>query len=120
YAGDLAALLASAAAGGIEGEPTFVDDAAVTVVCAAEGYPVAPRLGDVIEGVDEAEALDGVTVFGAGVAVDASGQLVTAGGRVLAVTAVAPDLASARSRAYEAASLISWPGKFARHDIAAG
>ncbi len=120
YSGDLTALLAGAASGSIDVEPAFVDDAAVTVVCAVEGYPTAPRTGDVIEGLDDAQQLDGVTVFGAGVARDEVGQLVTAGGRVLAVTAVAPDLASARSRAYEAANLISWPGKFARRDIAAG
>ncbi len=120
YAGDLAALLAEAASGSIESTPTFVDDAAVTVVCATEGYPVTSRAGDVIDGIDAAEALDGVIIFGAGVARDPSGQLVTAGGRVLAVTAVAPDLASARARAYEAAGLISWPGMYARRDVAAG
>jgi len=120
YSGDLAALLAEAASGSIESRPTFIDDAAVTVVCATEGYPVTSRAGDVVDGIEAAGALDGVIIFGAGVARDPSGQLVTAGGRVLAVTAVAPDLASARARAYEAADLISWPGMYARRDVAAG
>jgi phosphoribosylamine--glycine ligase len=119
YKGDLAALLAEAASGRIESSPELVDDAAVTVVCATEGYPVSTRTGDVIEGIDQAEALDGVTVYGAGVARNEAGQLITAGGRVLAVTAVAPDVVMARRRAYEAASLVTWSGKFARADIAA-
>ena len=68
-----------------------MDDAAVTVVLAAEGYPTAPRTGDVIEGLDRVAAHDGVTVFAAGVAEDAAGRLVTAGGRVLAVTGTGPD-----------------------------
>ena len=119
YAGDLAQLLVEAAAGRIESEPEFVDDAAVTVVAATEGYPRSPRTGDPIEGIDDAGALPGVTVFGAGVGLDESGRVVTAGGRVLAVTAVAPALADARSRAYEAIDLISWPGMHVRRDIAA-
>jgi phosphoribosylamine--glycine ligase len=53
------------------------------------------------------------------VARNEAGQLITAGGRVLAVTAVAPDVVMARRRAYEAASLVTWSGKFARADIAA-
>ena len=116
---DLAALLAEAASGQISCRPTFRDDAAVTVVCAAEGYPQAPRFGDPIDGIEQAEAVEGVVVFGAGVARDEAGQLVTAGGRVLAVTAAAPDLATARHRAYEAANLVTWSGKFVRGDIAA-
>jgi phosphoribosylamine--glycine ligase len=96
----------------------FGDDACVTVVLATEGYPSSPRKGDVIEGVDAAEQLSGVTVFHAGTkAVD--GRLITAGGRVFDVTAVAPTLAEARSRAYDAASRISWPGVQYRRDIAA-
>jgi phosphoribosylamine---glycine ligase len=119
YDGDLGALLADAAAGDITHEPTFIDDAAVSVVCATEGYPSSSRTGDPIEGIDAAEQVDGVTVFGAGVARDGEGQLITAGGRVLAVTAVAPDLVVARRRAYEAADLVTWSGKFVRGDIAA-
>ena len=119
YAGDLAALLAEAASGRIESTPSFVDDAAVTVVAAAEGYPRSPRTGDPIRGLEAASAVPGVTVFGAGVAPDDMGRVVTAGGRVLAVTALAPRLAEARIRAYEAIDLVDWHGRFSRRDIAA-
>jgi phosphoribosylamine--glycine ligase len=118
FSSDLAALLAGAAAGKIEGEPSFTDEAAVTVVMASEGYPVAPRTGDVIEGIDDARDIPGVVVFCAGVADDDQGRLTTAGGRVLNVTAMAPDLATARARAYEAVDRISWPGCYVRRDIA--
>ncbi len=115
---DLAELLAQAAAGHIVDEPTFTDDAMVTVVAAAEGYPAAPRTGDVITGIDAARALDGVTVFCAGVGVS-DGQLVTAGGRVLNVCGTGPSIESARARAYEGLARISWPGLTHRGDIAA-
>jgi phosphoribosylamine---glycine ligase len=120
YAGDLAALLAEAASGSLATDPTFLDDAAVTVVAATEGYPESPRSGDVIEGLDEASTMEGVTVFGAGVARDDQGRLVTSGGRVLSVTAVGPTLTIARDRAYAAVDAITWPGKHARRDIALG
>ena len=67
YAGDLTQLLAEAAAGDLRTEPTFVDDAAVTVVLASEGYPAAPRTGDVIHGLDVAAAMPGISLFFAGV-----------------------------------------------------
>jgi phosphoribosylamine--glycine ligase len=116
---DLAALLAEAAAGDLRSAPVFSDDAAVTVVAAAEGYPVAPRTGDVIDGLDEAEAVEGAVVFYAGVSADDAGRLVTAGGRVLNVTALGPSLAIARERAYDSLGRISWPGLHHRTDIAA-
>jgi phosphoribosylamine--glycine ligase len=119
YAGDLAELLAQAADGALQDSPTFVDDAAVTVVCAAEGYPASPRTGDVITGIDEANAVEDVTVFCAGVASDPDGALTTAGGRVLAVTGMGADITAARARAYEAVGHISWPGMQVRSDIAA-
>ena len=115
---DLGELLAAAAAGAIDRAPTFDDGAAVTVVCAAEGYPRDVRTGDVIDGLDAARGVDGVSVFCAGVGADAEGRLVTAGGRVLAVTGQGPDLAAARGRAYEAVGHISWPGLHHRNDIA--
>jgi len=118
YAGDLAALLAEAAAGELVSVPAFDDRAAVTVVLAAEGYPRQPRTGDVIEGLDKADAADDVIVFRAGVALDGRGRLVTAGGRVLAVTGMGDDLATARDTAYAAVSHISWPGVQYRSDIA--
>jgi phosphoribosylamine--glycine ligase len=114
---DLAGLLVEAASGRIVTEPRSVADAAVTIVLASEGYPGTPRTGDVIAGIAEAEAT-GATVFCAGVAADADGRLVTAGGRVLNVTATGPTLADARERAYAAAACISWPGVQYRTDIA--
>jgi phosphoribosylamine--glycine ligase len=116
---DLVELLAQAAAGDLGTEPAFVDDAAVTVVVAAEGYPRAPRLGDEIHGLEAAARVEGVTIFCAGVATGADGQLVTSGGRVLDVTALGPDLATARQRAYQAVACLSWPGLHVRTDIAA-
>jgi len=123
---DLADLLARAASGALGDEvPTFVDDAAVTVVCAVEGYPRSPRVGDPIEGLDLAARVEGVSIFCAGVAradggsVGEAGPLVTAGGRVLDVTAIGPDIATARSRAYQAVACLSWPGMHVRSDIAA-
>ena len=86
---------------------------------ASDGYPATPRTGDVISGLDVAIAVNAVTVFHAGTARASGGELVTAGGRVFDVTATGPDLAVARTRAYEAAGLISWTGVRFRHDIAA-
>ncbi len=114
---DLVELLAEAAAGEMTATPTFADDAFVTVVCASEGYPATPRTGDVIEGLDAAEAA-GATVFCAGVGADGDGHLVTAGGRVLAVTGSGATLDAARAVAYAAVEAVSWPGMHHRTDIA--
>jgi len=116
---DLAALLAEAAAGEITSTPSFTEDAAVTVVLACEGYPASPRTGDVITGLDAAGAIEGVTVFAAGVAEDDQRRLVTAGGRVLAVTGMGPTIADARELAYRGVAEIDWRGKQHRTDIAA-
>jgi phosphoribosylamine--glycine ligase len=94
-------------------------DYAVSVVLASGGYPGPYETGKVITGVDEANAMHGVTVFHAGTALRADGALVTTGGRVLDVTALAPTLREARQRAYEAAARISFDGMFFRSDIAA-
>ncbi len=115
---DLGELLASAAAGALHEPPTFDDGAAVTVVCAAEGYPRDVRTGDVIEGLEDARDVTGATVFCAGVGEDDQGRLVTAGGRVLTVTGQGADLESARRAAYDAVGKISWPGLHHRTDIA--
>jgi phosphoribosylamine--glycine ligase len=114
---DLGELCATAATGAAMPPVRFRDDACVTVVLASEGYPVAPRAGDVIVGIDAAASPD-VVVFHAGTARRADGALVTAGGRVLDVTASGANLADARKRAYDAASKITWPGVQYRHDIA--
>ncbi len=88
---DLAALLAGAAAGRLDTPIEWSDDAVVTVVCASEGYPASPRTGDVINGMETAQAMDGVQVFCAGVG-SSDSRLVTAGGRVLNVTGRGPSL----------------------------
>lgn len=118
---DLAELLAAAADGDLRtaGAVTASDDSVVLVVAAAEGYPAAPRTGDVIVGLDEARAVPGADVLCAGVALDAEGRLVTAGGRVLDVVGRGPDGATARANAYRALSAISWPGMHHRTDIGA-
>ncbi len=119
YAGDLAELLAEAAAGDLRSEPVWDDRAAVTIVLAAEGYPVSPRVGDVIRGLDEIPpGADDVMAFFAGVARDDARRLVTAGGRVLTITALDHDVAAARRKAYAVAGSVSWPGMQYRLDIA--
>jgi phosphoribosylamine--glycine ligase len=116
---DLVEILHEAASGRLRTDPKFVPDAAVTVVMAVEGYPTSPRTGDVIEGLDAAATQSGVDVFCAGVGRNDASQWVTAGGRVLAVTGMGPDVAAARSRAYSAVDLIAWDGEHHRTDIAA-
>ncbi|MFM7509137.1 MAG: phosphoribosylamine--glycine ligase [Actinomycetota bacterium] len=116
---DLGELLAQAAAGRIEREPEFSRDAVVTVVLAAEGYPSAPRTGDVIGGLEAASGVDGVSIYFAGVGEGTDGSLVTAGGRVLNVCGRGPDVSAARTVAYRGASEVSWPGVVMRRDIAA-
>lgn len=121
WQGDVAAVLAAAAAGRLDlvDPPTFGNDAAVCVVLAAGGYPRAPVTGDPIDGMAVASGQPGVEVYAAGVAPGGGGSgLVTAGGRVLGVTATAASLDAARRRAYQAVGAISWPGMTYRRDIA--
>jgi phosphoribosylamine--glycine ligase len=99
--------------------PAWKPGAAVAVVMASSGYPESSSTGDVITGVDEAEAVAGVHVVQAGTA-RSGADLVTAGGRVLAVVATGADVATARSSAYDGVSLISFAGAQHRTDIAAG
>ena len=117
----LGVLLLAAAQGRLDevDPPRWRGGAAVSVVVAAQGYPETPRAGDPISGVEEADALDGVNVIQAGTSV-VDGSLVTAGGRVLAVTAVGTDVADARARAYAGVDLIGIDGAHHRTDIAAG
>src|SRR4051794_19658561 len=115
-ASDLAVHCAEAATGRLETPVRFHDDASVTVVLASEGYPTDPQTGDVISGLDGVQ--DDVIVFHAGTARTEAG-IVTAGGRVLAVTALGADVEAARTKAYAAADAISWRGKYCRRDIAA-
>jgi len=92
------------------------EDAALTVVMAARGYPGPYEKGSEIEGIARAEAIPGVTVFHAGTAREGE-RLVAVGGRVLDVTARAPTIAEAKARAYQAVDAIDWPGGFCRRDI---
>ncbi len=125
WQGDIAAVLAAAAAGRLDSAPPieWSGDAAVTVILAADGYPESPRPGDLIAGLAAAAAEPNVSVYAAGVAAATGGSspdgLVTAGGRVVAVTGKGPDVAGARARAYAGVSHISWDGLTYRHDIAA-
>ncbi|WP_035847254.1 phosphoribosylamine--glycine ligase [Kitasatospora azatica] len=117
----LAGVLLAAANGTLADlEPLRWDEgAAVTVVIAAEGYPAAPRSGDVIEGLEKAEAADGtVWVLHAGTEQDGEGRVLSAGGRVLSVTATGADLAQARERAYTGVAEIRLDGSQHRTDIA--
>jgi phosphoribosylamine--glycine ligase len=83
---------------------------------AAAGYPGSPKTGDPIEGLREAQAAEDVLVFHAGTRAEGD-HVVTAGGRVLAVTAVGDDLEAARARAYAAVKGIRFPGAQYRRDI---
>jgi phosphoribosylamine--glycine ligase len=93
----------------------------VSVVMAAAGYPGTARTGDVISGVADAEALLGVQVLHAGTSLGShpAAELVTSGGRVLAVTATADTLDDARARAYAGVARIDFAGAQFRTDIAA-
>jgi phosphoribosylamine--glycine ligase len=115
---DLGDLCDAAARGAALPEVRFRDEACVTVVLASEGYPAAPVRGRPITGVDEAGRHPDVVVFHAGTARGDDG-LVTAGGRVLDVTALGATVSVARERAYDAAAKIRWPGVQYRRDIAA-
>jgi len=111
-------LIAAADAKLSEIEPPDWDErTCVGVVAAAEGYPGTVRRGDPIDGLVAAEEVPEVVVFHAGTARNPKGDIVTAGGRVLCVTAMGKDLEEARGRAYEAYDKIRWQGKFCRRDI---
>lgn len=119
------------------GELDWDPRTSVTVVMAAENYPDRPTTGDIIRGLDAADAREGIDVLHAGTAlatgpgagyapedtiitedVAETGDIVTAGGRVLSVVALGTDLDEARARAYAAVEEISWDGEQHRHDIA--
>ena len=116
----LGVLLKAAADGVLDdvAPPRWKPGAAVTVVMASAGYPETSRSGDVIQGVEGVDAQPDIDVIHAGTALDDDGRLVTAGGRVLAVTAVGDDIAHARVRAYQGVTAISFDGAQWRHDIA--
>ena len=115
----LSALLVGAATGTLaEVEPPrWRDGAAVAVVLASAGYPESSSRGDLISGLEAAEAVEGVHVIEAGTATTEAGT-VTAGGRVLAVVATGADVAAARASAYEGVAAIDFTGAQHRTDIA--
>lgn len=119
FAGDLAEVLLAVAEGRLADlpAPAFADDAALTVVMAASGYPGTPEKGGAIAGIAAAER-DGAVVFQAGTARRGE-QLVADGGRVLAVTARGADIAAAQRAAYAAVDAIDFPSGFFRRDIGA-
>jgi len=94
----------------------WYDDAALTVVMAAKGYPGDYQKGTVIEGLDEAAKVEGVQIFHAGTKADGDRILVN-GGRVLNVCAIGRSVAEAQRQAYAAVDKINWPGGFCRRDI---
>ena len=117
FEGDLAELLSAASAGELAGvEVDARPGASVTVVLAAGGYPASGDRGSEISGVEAAEEA-GALVFHAGTALNGA-RLVTNGGRVLGVTAVAETVAEARRAAYAAADLVEFEGVRRRNDIA--
>jgi phosphoribosylamine--glycine ligase len=92
------------------------DQAALTVVMAAKGYPGKPEAGSVIRGIDKADALDEVLVFHAGTARQGE-EIVASGGRVLNIVGLGKSVSEAQARAYAAVDAIDWPGGFCRRDI---
>jgi phosphoribosylamine--glycine ligase len=116
----LGVLLHQAATGQLGDRPALAWDpgAAVTVVVAAEGYPAAPRTGDPVLGLADAEAVDGAYVLHAGTRLTSDGEVLSSGGRVLSVVGTGSDLAEARERAYAAVAKVSLAGSHHRTDIA--
>jgi phosphoribosylamine--glycine ligase len=116
---DLVEVLLATATGTLdEVELSWSNDVAVSVVIASAGYPGSYETGKPIKGIDLAEKTPGVFVYHAGTKRDAEGDVLTSGGRVLNVTALAPDFETAIERAYSAVSAISFEGAFHRNDIA--
>ena len=123
--GDIVPAILVAATGGLKGNEEAFEalleleefQPSATVVLAAKGYPGSYEKGTVIEGVKQAGALEGVTVFHAGTDVAEGGKLVAKGGRVLNVTASGATLREAVDRAYVGVDAINWPEGFCRRDI---
>ncbi|MDR3376270.1 MAG: phosphoribosylamine--glycine ligase [Ancalomicrobiaceae bacterium] len=114
---DLLALLRASRDGRLAGlAAEWSDDAALTVVMAAKGYPGDYRKGSEICGLDAAARLPGVTLFHAGTKAD-GGRILSNGGRVINVTALGENVAEAQARAYAAVDAINWPDGFCRRDI---
>lgn len=123
--GDIVPALLVCATGGLVGAHAGLCDMmgladfkpSAVVVMAANGYPGKVEKGTLIQGVEIAGALEGVTVFHAGTDMSDKGELTASGGRVLGVTATGGDLKEAVARAYQGVAAINWPGGFFRKDI---
>ncbi len=114
---DLATALLAARDGVLDAiDLRWRDEAALTVVMAAQGYPGEYEKGSEIRGLDDAAKQDGVQIFHAGT-IRRGGKILSAGGRVLNVTATGTTIAEAQRRAYAAVDLIDWPQGFCRRDI---
>ena len=113
---DLLGLLLACAEGRLPDAVHLSPKTALTVVLAALGYPATPKKGGVIEGIEKAEAIEGVSVTQAGTRL-AEGKLLANGGRVLNVTALAGDVAAAQALAYQGVDAITFPDGFWRRDI---
>lgn len=112
-------MLASTEPGGLEARRiTFSEQRSVTITLASAGYPENSSKGDVITGLNDVSP--GIEVTHAGTARNGDGEIITAGGRVLNVTALSDSVARARDAAYAAAALIDFDGKQQRSDIAGG
>ena len=98
-------------------ELTFSDEACLCVVLASEGYPVRYEKGFPVSGLDTFSGKEDEFVFHAGTKTGENGEILTNGGRVLAVTALAPSLREARTKAYAAAERVTFANKYMRHDI---
>jgi len=96
----------------------FEEGSSVCVVMASRGYPTSKEVGIPIDGIDAANAMDGVKVFHAGT-IKENERILTAGGRVVGVTSLAPDLESAISRAYYGVELVLFENSYKRTDIGA-
>lgn len=94
----------------------WIDQDALTVVMAADGYPGKYEKGTEIKGLDTLDQVDGIEVFHAGTRAD-DGLVLANGGRVLNVTALGSSIAEAQAKAYQAVDMIDWPGGFCRRDI---
>ena len=113
---DLAKLLSDCADGKLrDSEFRISPDTSVTVMLVSGGYPEHYQKGMVMSGLDDVE--DDVVLAHAGTKLDENADVVTAGGRVIAVTALGPDITQARKKAYENAAKISFNGVYYRHDI---
>lgn len=116
--GDLVEIFLACDAGTLSADMvSWEDTCALSVVLASAGYPGSYEKGYLIEGIADAEAMEGVTVYHAGTLRDDEGRIRTHGGRVLDVTAVAPSFEEARTKAYAACEKIDFEGKTMRHDI---